>query len=233
MGSAVNQVEAPFSWESSMERWWGVGRLCWSSFASSFCFVHLVCWILLLMLCWTEWQLPNWWSSWLMIRSTSGALIYCEAACCSFAEAAGFVKPKPPSHAGSANISCICFPGGGCPVCAGIKSEWIAFSRDSRMSSDWFSSQSVTLKSSTLKIVHEWRQRMLHVVELQQFYWAFPLHSLSIPLFFKRIDAQTREYPMLHQGSALTLSKWLFQNLWSDSHGYVCHWDPNFDPQIG
>jgi len=147
MGSAVNQVEAPFSWESSKEH--GVVWLCWNSFASSFCFVHLVCWILLLMLCWTEWQLPNWWS-WLMIRSTSGALIYCEAACCSFAEAAGFVKPKPPSHAGSANISRICSPGGGCPVSAGIKSEWIAFSRDSRMSSDWFSSQSVTLKKAPL-----------------------------------------------------------------------------------
>ena len=82
-----------------------------------------------------------------MIQSTSGALICCEAAHCSFAEVAGLVRPKPPSHAGSANISRICSPGGGCPVSAGIKChcEWIAFSsRNSRASSGWCSSQLVS-----------------------------------------------------------------------------------------
>ena len=43
-------------------------------------------------------------------------------------------------------------PGGGCPVRAGIKRDWMAFSKDSRMPSSWFFSQSVT--SSTLKIAH-------------------------------------------------------------------------------
>ena len=64
-----------------------------------------------------------------MIRSTSGALICCVAARCSFAEVAGLVRPKPPSCAGSDNIPRVCSPGGGCPVSAGIKCEWIAFSK--------------------------------------------------------------------------------------------------------
>ena len=58
-----------------------------------------------------------------MIKSTSEVLISCEAACCSFAEAMGLVKPSPPSHAGNANISRMCSPGGGCPVSAGIKRD--------------------------------------------------------------------------------------------------------------
>ena len=33
---------------------------------------------------------------------------------------ARFVKPRPPSRAGNANISRVCSPGGGCPVSAGI-----------------------------------------------------------------------------------------------------------------
>ena len=38
-------------------------------------------------------------------------------------------------------------PGGGCPVRAGMKHDWMAFSKDSRMLSSWFFPQSVTLKS--------------------------------------------------------------------------------------
>ena len=56
-----------------------------------------------------------------MIRSTSGALICCEAARWSFTEAAGFVRSRPPSLAGNANSFRVCSPGGGCPVRAGIK----------------------------------------------------------------------------------------------------------------
>ena len=80
-----------------------------------------------------------------MIRSTSGALICCEAARWSFTEAAGFVRPRPTSLAGNANSSRTFSPGGGCPVRAGIKCDLIAFSRDSTMSLSWFSSQSVIL----------------------------------------------------------------------------------------
>ena len=43
MGSAVSQVDAPFSWESSMERWRGIGRFRWRLLASSFCFVRQYC----------------------------------------------------------------------------------------------------------------------------------------------------------------------------------------------
>ena len=74
MGNAVSQMEVPFSWESSLKHWRGDGKLCWSPLASSFYFVHLMYWICLLKLCWSEWQLSNW-QSWLMIWSTSGALI--------------------------------------------------------------------------------------------------------------------------------------------------------------
>ena len=82
-----------------------------------------------------------------MIWSTSGALICCEAVRCSFAEVVGFDKPRPPSRAGSANISRVCSRGGGCPVSAGIKRDQIDLSKDSKtMSSSWFSSQSVILK---------------------------------------------------------------------------------------
>ena len=56
-----------------------------------------------------------------MIWSTSGALICCDVACCSFAVIVGFVNPRPPSRAGSANISRVCIPGGGCPVSDGMK----------------------------------------------------------------------------------------------------------------
>ena len=81
-----------------------------------------------------------------MIWSTSGTQTSFEAAHCSFAEAMGFIRPRPPSRAGSANISHVCSPGGGCPVSAGIKRDWIVFSRESRMPSHWFPSHSVTLR---------------------------------------------------------------------------------------
>ena len=42
MGSAVSQVDAPFSWKSSIERLMFAGSLPWSSWASSFCLVRLV-----------------------------------------------------------------------------------------------------------------------------------------------------------------------------------------------
>ena len=81
---------------------------------------------------------PGWWSD---------QQVGHWSARCSFAEITRSVRPKPPSHAGSASTSrIICSPGGGCPVSAGINREWITFSRDSRTSSIWFSSQLVTLK---------------------------------------------------------------------------------------
>ena len=45
----------------------------------------------------------------------------------------GFMRPKPPSLAGSANNTQTSSPGGGCPVSAWMKRDWIAFSRDSRV----------------------------------------------------------------------------------------------------
>ena len=140
-GSAV-QVEAPFSWESSIECWRGNGRLSWRFWASSFCFI---CWILLLILSWTEWQLFNQWS-WLIIQSTRGALICCDTAHCSFAKTNGFFEPRPPSLASSASSSRVSSSGGGYPVSAGMKHNCIAFSRDSKVPLNWSSSQSVTLK---------------------------------------------------------------------------------------
>ena len=49
-------------------------------------------------------------------------------------------------HGGNANNSHVCSPGGGCPVRAGMKCDWMAFSKDSRMPSGGFFPQSVTLK---------------------------------------------------------------------------------------
>ena len=83
------------------------------------------------------------------------ALICSEAACCSFAEVTGLVRSKPPSCAGSANMSHICSPEGGSPVSTAIKCEWIAFSKDSRSSSSWYSPQSVSKGNSTLKIAQQ------------------------------------------------------------------------------
>ena len=58
-----------------------------------------------------------------MIRSTSGALICCEIACCSVAEVAGMISPRPLSHAGSASSFHVFSPGGDCPVSAGMKRD--------------------------------------------------------------------------------------------------------------
>ena len=145
MGSVVSQVEAPFSWESSTERRSEVKRLFCRSLAFSSCFQFLVCLRSLLMCCCNEWQSPSW-CSWLIIHSTSGPLICCEEFRCSLAESTGFVRPRPPSHAGRANNSRICSPGGGCPVSAGIKCECIACSKGFSTSAAWCSSQSVTLR---------------------------------------------------------------------------------------
>lgn len=57
-------------------------------------------------------------------------MIWCEADC---ADSLGTGKPKPPSLAGSADNSCVCSLAGGCPVSAGIKCDWIAISKGSRM----------------------------------------------------------------------------------------------------
>ena len=42
VGNAVSQVNAPFSWESSMERWRWDGSWFWRFLASSLCFVRLL-----------------------------------------------------------------------------------------------------------------------------------------------------------------------------------------------
>ena len=78
MGSAViaRWRLDPSFWESFMECWRGVGRLCWMFLASSFYFMCFV---------WYSAELINmsgnhYWWFWLMIWSTSEALICCEAA---------------------------------------------------------------------------------------------------------------------------------------------------------
>ena len=125
IGSEVNHVEAPFSWESSTRCCRLGDNWSYTFLALSFCSLCFCERILDLISRWSSRQLPMWWS-WLTILSTSGVQSCMEVLCCSFAVMRGLHSPSPPRRTGRASRSLVSFPGVACPETAGMKRFWIA-----------------------------------------------------------------------------------------------------------